>query len=425
MIKGLLIRYQHLLKEGGWVFFGQVAVAIISLVGLRILTEIAPANLLGGATLWLGILTLLRNVFIAPIGNTQLRFHPEFVNKGQAKWFDNHIKKLFIRSIFISVAIFIIIFFVWSNIGDYEFNILLLLILILYYTLDAIKGYKINRLSAERRQKYFAIWQIIDALLINIFFIVCLLLVNDMESYLAGQAFGILIGLAIFGFLFYPIIENTQAITSNYKEITGKIVQYGLPFIPLAILSWISNLGDRYIISNLLNLNDVGIYTAVYSIASRPFLMINGILGGFFRPILFQEESWKDATKAKRTYELWISTALLISLIGIGIYILAGNFIINLLLAKSYAENVYPIFIIIGITYIIYSLNQIVESRIFSFGISKKILVPNVLAGIVNITANFLLIPKYGLLGAGYASLLSFLIQLIFTLAVLKQISIK
>ncbi len=247
MIKTFLLQYRHLIKEGGWVFFGQVAVAVMSLVGLRILTEIAPANLLGVATLWLGILTLIRNIFISPVGNTQIRFHPEYVNSGNAKWFDDKIKGIYLKVLFVSVLIFIIIFFLWSYISSYAFNLLLLLILVLYYTLDAIKGFKINRLSAERRQKYAAIWQTVDALLINVFFIVALLIVNNVESYLAGQSVGLVIGLFIFGFIYFPKIENKIKEKQNSIEIKAKIVQYGLPFIPLAILSWVSNLGDRYL----------------------------------------------------------------------------------------------------------------------------------------------------------------------------------
>ena len=415
MARTFLTKYTHLIKEGGWVFFGQISVAIISLVGLRILTEIAPASILGGATLLLGVLTLLRNIFIAPIGNTQIRFHPEYVNKGYAKWFDVNIKGLYIKFILISVLLFIVIFYIWSYLNSYALNFILLLILIFYYALDTIKSFKINRLSAERRQKYAAIWQVADSIFVNVFFITALLIVNNVESYLAGQTIGLLIGLVIFGFLFFPKIENKKNGEPDYKDMKDKILHYGLPFIPLAIVSWISNLGDRYIIGNYLSLNEVGIYTAVYSIASRPFLMVGGILNGFFRPILFQKESKNDYVYAQNIFKVWVLVTLIIFSLGIILYYLGGYFLINLFLAKSYAKNVYSIFVIIGIAYAIFSLNQIVENRIFSFGSSSKILLPSLAAAMVNLASNYLLIPIYGLEGAGFSTLLTFLIQIIIT----------
>lgn len=413
MIKKIFIQYKHLIKEGGWVFFGQISVAIISLIGLRILTEIAPANILGGATLLLGALTLLRNIFIAPIGNTQIRFHPEYVNGGLAKWFDDNIKKLYIKFLFISITIFIIFFFLWSYLSGYIYNIPLLMVLILYYSLDVIKSFKINRLSAERKQKFTAIWQTVDALLVNSFFIIALLIVNSVESYLTGQSVGLLIGLIIFGFFTYPKLESLKKENPDFAEIKNKIIKYGLPFVPLAIVSWISNLSDRYIIGNFLNINEVGIYTAVYSIASRPFLMTGGILSGFFRPLLFQKESKKDSLTAKKVFFIWLFTTSIIFSCGILIYLFLGNFIIELLLAKSYAEGVFNIFLIIGIAYAIFNINQIIENRFYSFGLSKKIIFPSVSAALVNLIANFILIPILGIEGAAFATLAAFSYQLL------------
>ena len=425
MIKKYLIQHKHLIKEGGWVLFGQATVAVINLIGLRIFTEIAAPNILGGATLLLGALTLLRNIFVAPIGNTQIRFHPEYVNSGHAKWFDDKIKGLYIKLLGISILMFIIFFFIWVYFSDYAFNLLLLLILILYYSLDVIKSFKINRLSAERRQRFAALWQIADTLLVNTFFIVALILVNNIESYLAGQTIGLFIGLFIFGFISYPKIDNKQKVNPDYSVIKNKVVNYGLPFIPIAIVSWISNLGDRYIIGNYMNLNDVGIYTAVYSIASRPFIMTGGIVSGFFRPLLFQKESQNEFITARKTFKVWIITTLTFFCFVVLFYIVFGEFLINIFLANEYADNTYYIYIIIGIAYATLGLNQILENRILSFGKSNKIILPATLAAIFNIAVNFLLIPTLGILGAAYATFIAFLVQFMITLLILITIKNK
>lgn len=421
MIKTYLIQHKHLIAEGGWVLFGQTTVAVISLIGLRLFTEIAAPNILGGATLLLGALTLLRNIFIAPIGNTQIRFHPEYLNKGYAKWFDENIKRLYIKFIFISVGVFIVVFFVWTFISNHTLNFLLLVILILYFTIDAFKGFKINRLSAERKQKFAAIWQIVDTILVNAFFITALLFVNNVESYLTGQTIGLFFGLFIFGFIAFPKIENKKQENPDYSVIKNKVVKYGIPFIPLAIVSWISNLGDRYVIGNFMSLNDVGIYTAVYSIASRPFIMLGGVLSGFFRPILFQAESRNDKLKANKTFVIWLICTATVFFLSIIIYLIGGNFIINLLLSKSFTQNVFLFFLVIGIAYAFFGLNQILENRIFSFGDSSKIIFPNIITALLNLMANFFLVPIYGIKGAAFATLLSSVFQFVFTFIVMNK----
>ena len=418
MVRQFLTQYKHLIKEGGWVFTGQISVAIISLVGLRILTEIAPANILGGATLLLGILTLLRNIFIAPIGNTQIRFHPEYVNTGNAKWFDDNIRKLYLKLLVVSIIVFILIYFIWVYYSSFSINLLLLLILILYYSFDAIKGYKINRLSAERRQKYAALWQIADVLLINTFFIVFLIYYTNVESYLAGQGFGLLVGLIFFGFIFFPKIKNKETAIPDVSEIKTKVIKYGLPFVPLAIVSWISNLGDRYIISNYLTLNEVGIYTATYSIASRPILMFYGIMSGLLRPILFQAEGIGNTNKAKIIFKHWITVLILSAIIIFICYLFLGKIIINLLLAANYRENNFPIFMIIAASYLIYGIVQTFESRLYSVELTKNTILPSSLAAGFNIIMNYLMIPCLGIMGAAFASLISFSVHLFIVLMV-------
>src|SRR5881398_3500080 len=65
-------------REGIWVVIGQASVALAGLVGVRLLTELAPREVMGNASLLLGAVILGRNIFVAPFSNAQIRFHPEY-----------------------------------------------------------------------------------------------------------------------------------------------------------------------------------------------------------------------------------------------------------------------------------------------------------------------------------------------------------
>lgn len=149
--------------------------------------------------------------------------------------------------------------------------------------------------------------------------------------------------------------------------------------------------------------------------------MIGGILSGFFRPILFQKESQNDFENAKRTFTVWILTTIIIFSFAILIYLYLGNILINIFLSKAYSQNAFLIFVIIGIAYAVFGLNQIIENRILSFSMSRKIIIPNLLSAIFNIGANILFIPIWGINGAGYATLLSFIVQLVITIVILNK----
>ena len=87
--------WRRITGEGAWALAGQVAAAAAGLVAIRLLTELAPKEVFGEASLVLGAMMLGRQVFLGPIWNAQLRFHPEYRQKGQARWFTREIARLF------------------------------------------------------------------------------------------------------------------------------------------------------------------------------------------------------------------------------------------------------------------------------------------------------------------------------------------
>lgn len=381
---------------------------------MRLLTELVPARILGEATLWVGIVTLVRNIIIAPVGNTQIRFHPQYLSRGIGNWFNRNISSWFKYATVIELVVLLIIFSTWSFINN-NFYLALPLILFLYMLFDSVRSFKLNRLSAERKQKYLALWNSADAILINGFFLTTLSLLVSTESYLFGQMLGILAGLLIFGFAYYPKIsgDKTEPSFRDQKELKKNILRYGLPFIPLAFLGWVSSLGDRYILGSLMTVEQVGLYSAAYGIASRPFLMSGSIISSFFRPILFQSENDEGNEKSKKIFSSWLLIVLLISVFGVILFYFLGNFVAGILLAEDYRAQAPQIFVLVASGYAFYLITQAFENRLLSFHKSSGLLFPSTASAAVSITANFILIPQLGIIGAALATLLAFFSQML------------
>ena len=87
----------RLLKEGFWIAAGHALAAIATLIGVRVLTELAPPSLFGGFALLNGILALLQGVLIAPIAQAALRFYPEFAAAGSVPKLREYVTKILVK----------------------------------------------------------------------------------------------------------------------------------------------------------------------------------------------------------------------------------------------------------------------------------------------------------------------------------------
>jgi hypothetical protein len=196
-------------REGGFVVAGQVAVALAGLIGIRLLTELAPGHVFGEASLLMGLLMLGRNLFLAPFYNVQLKFHPEYGARGQGTWFTEQMAFYAGRSLICVLALGVPLYALWRW-TEGGFRPLLLAVLAIILLLDNAKNLRLGRYNAERRQARSAAWAVAEALMAVILGAAALWCSTTTEAYLLGQAAAAGIVLGIFVHL-APALPQTGA----------------------------------------------------------------------------------------------------------------------------------------------------------------------------------------------------------------------
>lgn len=423
----LFITRYPVIKEALWVFLGQLLVAVISLIGLRLITEITNPTIYGEVTLWLGIIVLLKNIFVQPVSNYQLRYYPQYFQTAQTQSFNIQIKKYYKRFSILSSSIFLVVLTLVRIINVDIVNWLFVPGLLVFFLSDSSKAYFLNIFSAERKQFLLSLFSIVDTVLLFIFLIIALLINNSAQSYLTGQAAGVTISFLLLYIYFRSVkTSKPQKEEANIGIISVDFKKYALPFIPIAILSWILNLSNRYILNSYSSLIDVGIFTAAFAISSRPFIFLSGVIGNFFRPILFEKQSKKEYAKSNRLFNLWMLAIVTLGSIILILLFFFGSIISNVFLAKDFRQNSEVLFLLIGSGYLFLVMVQAIENRLMSFEDSKSILFIYMISAIIYITANLILIPKLGSIGAGLAISVTFIMQFIIGLFYLnKTLKIK
>ncbi len=400
------------LAEGGWVLAGQAIVALINMAGIRIVTEFLSPAVLGEATLWIGIAILLKNIFVSPFLNYQIRFYPEYRSQNKGIAYNSVALKILLILVICSSVFFICSILILKMNDVIQINLLILFLTVIYFSLDSIRSFGINILQAERRQKEFAHYSILESFITFSIVFLLILYMPKAESYIASFIFSILF-IIILMKIFIPIKFNfTFKTEENIKLFINEAIKFALPLIPVTILSWIMNLSNRYIIEILGNTADVGIFIASFSIASRPFIMLGGVATNFFRPILIEVLSSNEINKSRFVFFSWLLTVTITGTLLMLLFFFGSKIIADTFLSNDYRADATKLFIFIALGYFFLAIYQVFENFLFATKNTKITLKISIIATFVFIISNFILISIYSTFGAALSVAIGFLCYL-------------
>ncbi len=271
--------------------------------------------------------------------------------------------------------------------------------------LDALAVLPFIELRLEKKSKRFALFKILN-IVINVSFnlILILLLKWGIEAVLISN----LIASAATLFLVMPVIAEKYNFNIKIKLLT-KLLKFGLPYLPAGLGAMIIQVIDRPILEKLTDLKTLGIYQANYKLGIFMMLFVS-MFQYAWQPFFLEESKQKNAKDIFSKVLSYFTIAGSIILVVITLFI---NNIVSINIAGKYL--IHPnywsglsIVPIILFSYLFYGFYIIFTAGIYIK--EKSIYVPLItgLGAVVNIAANFLLIPKYNIMGAAFATLASY-----------------
>jgi len=212
----------------------------------------------------------------------------------------------------------------------------------------------------------------------------------------------------IIGFIianyFLKKVVGVNILNIGNVSFNKEILTYSLPIMFTMILGALLHWMDILMLGYFTDIETVGLYhPAVRTAGIQQSILI--AFSGIFAPMFSKYYAKKDVVGMHHIYKLvtrWILTwvipvLILISLFSTKIMLLFGADFLqssNALIILSIGTSIFAIFGVSG--------NVLVVS-----GCQKLNLVNALVATILNITLNIILIPKYGILGAAWATLSS------------------
>lgn len=267
--------------------------------------------------------------------------------------------------------------------------------------LDTVNNVPFLILKATKRSKEFVAVKWIAGL---VQFGVIVALVAFFGLGLYGALVGWVVGTGVQTVVYAVLLRREVGLAFSFAELKPMLA-LGAPMIANPIATKILIVADRFFINHYVGANAVGLYEMANKLASVLPVLITQPFSYIWPAMRFQVMRDDDADEYYSrvlTYLLFLSCYF-----GLGVSVLMPDFL-RVAIREAYwgAAPVIPLF---ALYYLLVATGKGVNVGLMTEKKAYWNVVIVSSAAVVNLALNFLLIPRYGIVGAGWATVLSFL----------------
>jgi len=258
-------------------------------------------------------------------------------------------------------------------------------------------------LRNQFRAKAFALFNVATAVL-TISFAVIFVLLFDL-----GVA-GALLGAAAASLVMIPlrIWSIRDLLKRSYSfAFIKRLLIFGLPLVPMNIAFWLFSNADRLMLARLATLDDVGLYSIAGSMAAVIMLMQNAI-GQSWQPHGIKVYEENQSLAADVFNKTMIILLALSGFVIVGFVALAQEVIFILVPPAYYGAFTVIPFLAAG--FIFFTSAHVSVVAIMVKNKTIYIMIACWVVAALNIGFNALLIPRFGIAGAGAATGLAYML---------------
>ena len=219
-----------------------------------------------------------------------------------------------------------------------------------------------------------------------------------------GKVAGTMWGHLLFFLIFYPAYLRRFRFSWRPDQVAWAVA-FGLPLVMHILAAVIHQSIDRVILEQYITIEELGIYTLGYQAAMVMSVIVQSVNRAWspnFYDLMRSDHPDKKG-EVRRTWQVW--------LVGVGLVFLIGALwareILRFLTPPSYhaASRIVPL-VLFG--YVLNGVYFFFVAPLFYFKRTRAIPVLTVTSALLNIGLNYALIPRYGSLGAAWATAASF-----------------
>lgn len=397
--------FKKLISLGSIYSFGNISEKALSFFLIPIYTAFLSIQDYGIVGLMSISVGLFSRFVSSPIDSAFVRFYynPEYKDKNGVLLFN-----LFLLTLLKTTCVA----FIFWRISEYLAGVLLndrtLVYIVKIYALILLLSPFSSLFQALLRllekAKYF-VFISISRLLLSTCLILYLLIILKM---------GVL--ALILGNLFNLVFTVIMTLPVFIKRSTFKLspallvppLKYAYPLLLSGYSNFLIQSGDRYVLRIFNSVSTVGLYSFGYKFASIINIALVTPIKLALSPIVLKQEDDPKAVK-----HFLRKGATYFYLVGILVCLILSLFSLEVLMLLAKKEEFWRCWVIvpiIGFSYVQHGLGNFVGSGMMMMKKSHHFSGIVLASAVVNIGLNFLFVPRWGILGAAFATMISYIV---------------
>ena len=418
-ISNNLIKNAGLSRSVAWYGIGNIFIRFLSFAVLPIYSHLITTTEFGNYALLMSIYSIVAVIYQFGTQGVLNKFYIEESDEEKRKIiFSSILNSLIILGLaltlilsFTSIRVSFLIF------GNADFSPLLLLVYSSIF-FDSLSVYVISLLKTKELAKksvYYSLIGAISNFIFNIIFVYILRL-SVAGILLAQLASGVLLLAVLIGTI------KKEYVLKIESKVFKTILFFSLPLLAANLFTTGVNFGDRFILNYFVGIEEVGLYSFAYRIAMIMNVLVISF-GTAWSPRsinMYYNNDYKNYYGKILTKLVAISCILLLSVSLLAQYLFKIH-ISNISLFNSvYSPGMIILpFVMIGYIFsaisAFYSVYPFISNKSFHF------LIADFIAFLSNIVINFILIPRFGILGAAFATMIAFLFSAAYMFLISKR----
>ena len=396
-----------IVKESGINFTGSAVGNLLGYIWLMIMTRILSQSEVGSFTLAQSLINISLIFVLLGMHRSLDRFIPFYNSAGEKGKIKSLLGLIFFFSISASFIIGAALFIGADFLGNVIFDnpILSNLIRIVVFSIPllaviniviyAFSGYKELRYNVYLKQIIEPVLRILFVLLVALF---GLGVVEWTWFYVLTLVITAITAIWLLAKNILQPLRSLKIIKIDIREI----ISYSWPISIASILLILIGQIDYLILGIFHPVANVGVYRIYIQIAALLKLIL-GSTARIYKPVISElilEEKYQEINSLYNRVSKWIISLTMIGFLVIAIF---GDQITGLLFTNDYA--IYPVALtILALGTLINSSFGPEGMTLEAYGNTKLVMINSMIALIVNVGLGFLLIPRYGIVGAAIST---------------------
>ncbi|MFS8354552.1 oligosaccharide flippase family protein [Bacillus nitratireducens] len=379
---------------------GPLGGALIGFLTVPITTWLVAPEEFGKSTMFMLVQTLTTSFLYLGMDHAYAREYNEYQDKHKVLF--NALALPLVLACIISLSSLIFADSVAKLIFETDLNIIVY-IYALWVPFVAIENLLLLNIRMKEKGLAFSAFNIF--LRLNIMILTIVFLTAWSKSYVS-IVLATVLGQIVVDIILIIYSRKELVFKRSYfdKELTKRMLKFGLPWIPATIIGWVLTASDRIFLERYTNYEQVGIYFAAMKIIGV-LGIIQSIFISYWSPVSYRWQ--KEGVENEKFTIVSQSLMFLMALLFLGVLLFKDLFIAILSPEYSKAAIIVPFLLFYPI------MNTVSNTTALGIPFSRKThynIWISTVAAISNVILNILLVPKLGAVGAAIATGVSYII---------------